>query len=131
MGLFGPSRQERFVRREATGLAMYLKNNAVKFGCEAYAMCQVEGILPSEINKSLLWYFESVIFAFRVAQECLLMKSRLDQETFGTLFMAFVEVDNNHFAKIEHEPYKDVFAYVSDAAEVIKATSGRTRKDQA
>ena len=45
MGLFGPSRKEKFVRSDASNLANYLKNNAVKAGGEACAKCQTVGAL--------------------------------------------------------------------------------------
>lgn len=75
MGLFDPSRKEKFVLGNARDLAEYLKNNAVKFGSEAYAKCQTIGIFPPEIDKTLLWYFWSTVFAFRVQQNTLALKS--------------------------------------------------------
>jgi len=54
MALFGPSKkQKHFVKQEADSLANYIKNNAVKFGGEAYVRLQ----FPKDINKEVLWLF--------------------------------------------------------------------------
>ena len=121
MGLFGPSRKEKFVRSSARSLAEYLKNNSVKLGGEAYAKCQTVGILPSETDKALLWYFWSAIFALRVAQDTLALKKQLDTETNRALFEEFIEVENKYFRPIQHTPYEETFALVNVALEVVKA----------
>ena len=89
MGLFGPSRKEKFVQGNAQALAEYLKNNAVKLGGEAYAKCQFVGIFPPEIDTARLWYFWSVVFAFRVAQDTLALKRVIDDKTSRLLFEEF------------------------------------------
>lgn len=121
MGLFGLSRKEKFVRKEASNLANYLKNNAVKAGGEAYAKCQLIDVLPASIDKSLLWYFWSIIFAFRVAHETLALKGIINDETGRELFHAFIDIDNDYFQSIAHTPYQETFASVNVAIELIKA----------
>lgn len=131
MGLFGPSRKEKFVQSNARSLAEYLKNNAVKLGGEAYAKCQAAGVLPSEIDKPLIWYFWSVVYSFRVAQETLILKKDVGEEALRSLFEEFIEVDNKYFQSLEHAPYEETFNSVNAALEVIKSNSGKSVYEQA
>lgn len=131
MGIFGPSRKEKFVRTEAMSLANYLKNNAVKAGGEAYAKCQTVGILAKEINEPLLWYFWSIVYGFRIAQDGLALENVLDYETRNTLLVACMQVDNQYFQPIEHAPYEETCASMGVAAKVIKAKSGKPSYEQA
>ena len=131
MGLFGPSRKEKFVQGNARALAEYVKNNAVKLGGEAYAKCQFVGIFPPEIDKARLWYFWSVVFAFRVAQDTLALKRVIDDKTSRILFEEFIEIDNKYLRSIEHEPYEETFGSVNFALEVIKAYAGKSSFEQA
>lgn len=130
MGFFGVSRKESFIRREAANLATYVKNNAVKLGGEAYAKCQMAGILDEEIDEALLWYFWTVIFAFRVAQDTLILKKSTDNETVRILLHAFVDVDNQCFSKITHAPYGETFATVNEAHAILEATAGKLPSEQ-
>ena len=131
MGLFGPSRQEKFIKGNARGLAEYLKNNSVKLGGEAYAKCQTVGIFPQTIDKALLWYFWSSVFAFRVAQDTLALKRVVDDSTSRTLFEEFIDVDNQFLGPIEHEPYEETFGSVNVALEVVKAYGQKSAYEQA
>lgn len=131
MGIFGPSRKEKFVRTEAMNLANYLKNNAIKAGGEAYAKCQTVGILAKEINEPLLWYFWSIVYGFRIAQDGLALENVIDWETRNTLIVACMQVDNQYFHPIEHAPYEEICESMNVAADVIKASNGKTSYEQA
>lgn len=131
MGLFGPSRKEKFVRSDAGNLANYLKNNAVKMGGETYAKCQTLGILSTQIDKPLVWYFWSVVYAFRVAQDTLILKNQIDNQTLEILFEAFIEADNKYFRVVEHTPYEETFASVNIALDLIKANNTSPPFEQA
>ena len=130
MGIFGLSSREKFVQGNASNLAAYLKNNSVKLGGEAYAKCQILGILPAEIDKSLLWYFWSVIYAFRVAHDALALKRGVNDATLQILFDEFIEVDNRYFRPIEHSSYVETFTSVNVAMEIIKANVGKSVYEQ-
>ena len=131
MGLFGPSRKEKFAQNNARGLAEYLKNNAVTLGGEAYAKCQAVGIFPPEIDKALLWYFWSTVFAFRVAQDTLALKRINDDKTSRSLFEEFIEIDNKYLRPIEHAPYAETFGSVNAALDLVKAYDGKSAYEQA
>ena len=131
MSLFGPSRKEKFVQDNLRGLAEYLQNNAVKLGGEAYAKCQTVGIFPPEINKALLWYSWSTVFAFRVAQDTLTLKLVVDDKTNRALFQEFIQFDNQYMRPIEHAPYEETFGSVNVALDVVKAYAGKSTYEQA
>jgi hypothetical protein len=124
MGLFGPSKKEKaFVKTEAANLANYLKGNSVKFGGETYAKLQVKGILQKEVNRNILWMFWVSIFAFRVSKDMARWRDKYGNEIFEDVFWEMCEVDNNYFKKIPHEPFKEVFEYVSLASDVLAETN--------
>ncbi len=131
MGLFGLSKQDKFVRKEAKSLALFLKNNAVKFGGEAYAKCQAEGVLGRDIDKALLWYFWTMVFGFRVAHDTHALKKIINGESSGMLFRAFIEIDQNDFNTIEHAPYEESFVAVNHALDVVQGANGRPVNEQA
>ena len=131
MGIFGPSRKEKFVRTDAVNLANYLKNNAVKAGGEAYAKCQAVGVLAKEINEPLLWYFWSIVYGFRIAQDGLALENVLDHETRHKLIVACMQIDNQYFQPIAHAPYVETYESMDVAAKVIKAKNGKPSYEQA
>lgn len=120
MGLFGPSKKKRkFVKREAGSLATYMKNNAVKCGGEAYARLQIQGVFPRDIDKEALWLFWVSVFAFRVSKDLGLIHEKYGNEIYEDVYWEMCQIDNNHFSKIPHEPFKEVFSYVGMASEFI------------
>ena len=110
MALFGPSKkQKHFVKQEADSLANYIKNNAVKFGGEAYVRLQISGEFPKDINKEVLWLFWVSVFSFRTAKGVGYIREEYGDKIYGDVMLKFIEIDKNHFSKLPHKPFSDVF----------------------
>jgi hypothetical protein len=120
MFIFGPSKKKRkFVKEQADSLAIYMKNNAVKSGGEAYARLQLQGVLPKEINKEILWMFWVSVFAFRVSKDLGPVQKEYGNELYEDVYWEMCQIDNKHFSQIPHKPFKEVFSYVGMASDLI------------
>lgn len=121
MGLFGPSKKEKFVVANARGLAEYVKNNAVKLGGEAYAKAQTVGILARDIDKPTLWYFWSCVYAYRVAKDTLLVKADIGEPAAQALMKNLADVDNDTLGTLDRGKYPETFGSVNVAIDIVKA----------
>jgi hypothetical protein len=131
MGLFGPSKKEKFAVANARGLAEYVKDNAVKLGGEAYAKAQTVGTLARDIDKPTLWYFWSCVFAYRAAKDTLSVKADIGGPAAQALLQNLADVDNDTLGTLDRGGYPETFASVNIAIEMVKAMPKMTDYEQA
>lgn len=131
MGLFGPSKKEKFTVANARGLAEYVKNNAVKLGGEAYAKAQTVGIFERDTDKPTLWYFWSCVFAYRAAKDTLSVKADIGGPAAQALLKNLADVDNNTLGALDRGGYPETFGSVNIALDIIKAKPSMTDYEHA
>jgi hypothetical protein len=101
MGLFGPSKKEKFTVANARGLAEYVKNNAVKLGGEVYAKVQTVGTLRREVDKPTLWYFWSSVFADRAGKDSMAVMKTISPPAAQALVKSLADVANEMIGTID------------------------------
>lgn len=131
MGLFGPSKKEKFVVANARSLAEYVKNNAVKLGGEAYAKAQAVGIFAGDIDKPTLWYFWSCVFAYRAAKDTLSVKVDVGGPAAQALLKNLADVDNDTLGTLDRGGYPETFGSINFAINIVKAKPSMTDYEHA
>jgi hypothetical protein len=119
VGLFGPSKIEKFIQNNALSLAIYLKNNSLKFGIRVYEECYNKDVFEDKHDDETIWYFSNLIYAFRIANDSIDFRGKIGKDFFAAMWMKFIDIDKEFFNFKEKEDYKDTFKLVGIAADVI------------